>query len=144
MIEVVVRLPRTTIEQSFSASLKTGSRVALAHALLDGQRSRTSQLSGLRFSDPLWDMILEIYVAATQGRQFKVLELCAVSGSSTATALRYLKMLENNGYTTRHVDDSDTRSYIIVMQPSLRAAVDEWLERFEANRCCSISASEDN
>ncbi len=132
MIEVTVRLPRSAVEQSLGATRARGSRLAVAQALLAGRRSRSTLLSGLRFAEPLWDMILEMYVAAAEGKHFKVLKLCAVSGGSVTTALRYLKQLEEEGYMVRQADEYDTRSLIVVMQPSLQKAVDEWLDRLAA------------
>jgi len=129
LIEVTVRLPRATVEQSLRATRAHGSRLGLAQALLAGRRSRSSLLKGLRFAEPLWDMILEIYVAAAGGRHFNVLKLCALSGGSVTTALRYIKQLESNGYLSRQADATDARSFIVVMQPALRSAVERWLDQ---------------
>ncbi len=136
MIDVVVRLPRATIAESLrmnpdSAAASLGTPyLALARAILASRHHRRELFAGVRFGEPCWDMILKLYVAAEGGETINVTGLCAVSGKSTATALRHLEDLEARGYFVREADGTDARSTLVVMQAPLREVVEAWLDYF--------------
>lgn len=134
LIDVVVRLPRATIEQSLrTKSDETEGQLeidypSLASAVLASRYHRRELFGGIRFGEPCWDMILELYVSTQHGRTVNVTKLCAASGKSTTTGLRHLEELEARGYVVRTADNTDTRSTMVVMQQSLRHAVEAWLD----------------
>lgn len=133
LIDVVVRLPRKAIEETLlAAQAETKeldqSRLEAAKALLAGRRRRTKTFAGLRFYDPAWDMILELYVATREQRTLPVSQLCDLSGGSTTTALRHLEHMEALGYITRAEDPRDRRRLLVTMLAPLAKAADEWLD----------------
>lgn len=134
LIDVVVRLPRTAIEQSLRTThgitniAPSTNHLALARAILASRSHRRELFAGIRFGEPSWDMILELYVAAEGGRALNVTKLCAASGRSMTTSLRHLEELEARGYVLRQADNTDARSNLVVMQHPLRQAVEAWLE----------------
>lgn len=134
LIDVMVRLPRATIAESLRASPEAEavslgpSYLALARAILSSRHQRREYFGGIRFGEPCWDMILELYVATEGGQTINVTGLCAASGKSVTTALRHLEDLEARGYFVRKADQTDARSTLVVMQPSLRTAVEAWLD----------------
>jgi len=133
LIEVVVRLPRSAVEQSLlSAAVAAGTlanqRLGEAKAILAGRRRRTRCFKGARFLDPSWDMILELYVAQGEQRDLAVSQLCALSGASTTSALRHIEELEAVGFIERIPDPSDRRRANVVMLPRLAKAAEEWLD----------------
>ena len=74
MIDVVVRLPRKAIEDTLLAMPPDARdlserRLAEARAVLVGRRRRATHFNGVRFYDPSWDMILELYVATCERRR---------------------------------------------------------------------------
>ncbi len=84
LIEVVVRLPRKAVEDTLltaRASNQEGAerRLLAARAILAGRRRRASRFTGVRFYDPSWDMLLEIYVARHEQRVLAVSQLCSLS-----------------------------------------------------------------
>ena len=133
LIDVVVRLPRKAIEDTL-LSLSPSSqepdrrRLGAAKALLAGRRRRKICFAGLRFYDPSWDMILELYVATREQRTLAVSQLCGLSGGSTTTALRHLEHLEALGYISRGPDPHDRRRLIVTMLPALSEASERWLD----------------
>lgn len=133
LIDVVVRLPRKAVEDSLLVSVAAlasmgDRRLGEAKALLAGRRRRDGCFKGVRFSDPSWDMILELYVAQRQEAPITVSHLCVLSGGSTTTALRHLEQLEALGYIERSTDPADRRRANVTMLPRLRTAVEQWLD----------------
>lgn len=133
LIDVVVRLPRRAIEDTLlSAQMQDPAnderRLVTARAVLAGRRRRTANFAGVRFYDPSWDMILELYVATREERDVAVSQLCSMSGGSTTTALRHIENMEALGYLRRAADPDDRRRLLITMSPLLADAVDQWLD----------------
>ncbi|QQV79419.1 MarR family transcriptional regulator (plasmid) [Sphingomonas aliaeris] len=133
LIDVVVRLPRKAIEETLLAAHAVGGesdnrRLAAAKALLAGRRRRAKSFAGLRFYDPSWDMLLELYVATREQRVLPVSRLCELSGGSTTTALRHLEHMEALGYISRAEDPRDRRRLLVTMLDLLAKAADDWLD----------------
>lgn len=133
LIDVVVRLLRKAIEDTLltaqrSSQESDGGRLAAAKAILSGRRRRFTQFTGVRFYDPSWDMILELYVATREQHVVAVSQLCSLSGGSTTTALRHIENIEALGYISRGPDPNDRRRLIVTMQPVLGDALDHWLD----------------
>lgn len=82
----------------------------------------------MRFHDPSWEIILELYVATRESRLLAVSQLCSLSGGSTTTALRHIEDLEALGYINRETDNTDRRRANVAMLPALAAAVEQWLD----------------
>lgn len=133
LIDVVVRLPRKAVEETLlSASILSGDprelRLEAAKALLAGRRRRATLMKGIRFYDPCWDMVLELYVADREHRDLAVSQLCGFSGGSTTTALRHLEQMEALGYVKRGPDVEDRRRLLVTMCSRLGDALDKWLD----------------
>lgn len=138
LIDVVVRLPRRAIEESLLAMPAAPEdtskrRLVAAKAILAGRNRRATCFGGVRFSDPSWDIILELYVANREHRALAVTQLCSLSGSSTTTALRHIENLEANRYVVRKPDPEDRRRIIVLMEPPLIDALERWLDLHSAS-----------
>lgn len=133
LIDVVVRLPRKAVENTLLSAVCAikeidSHRLGEAKALLTGRQRLAACISGVRFSDPSFDMILQLYVATREGRRVNVSQLSSLSGGSNTTALRHLEHLEGLGYVSRDADQDDRRRANVAMLPPLSAAVDKWLD----------------
>lgn len=133
LIDVIVRLPRKAVEDRLLSAIVADKEIAArrlgaAKALLSGRLKRAACFSGVRFSDPSFDMILQLYVATQERRHLTVSQLSSLSGGSTTTALRHIEHLEALGYITRETDRDDRRRANVAMLPRLQAAADEWLD----------------
>lgn len=140
LIDVVVRLPRSAVEETLLTARASNlgsdeNRLVTAKATLAGRRRRTARFAGVRFYDPSWDMILELYIATRERHVIAVSQLCSLSGGSTTTALRHIENLEALGYLSRGPDPEDRRRLIVSMLPLLGDAMDQWLDiQIGANR----------
>jgi len=67
------------------------------------------------FSDPSWDILLDLYVARSKGKRISTTSACIASAVPSTTALRWLRVLEEKGLIERAGDvDDGRRSYITV------------------------------
>ena len=133
LIDVVMRLPRKAIEDTLlslppHARQPSERRLSQARAVLAGRRRRATHFNGVRFYDPSWDMILELYVATCEQRRIAVSQLCKLSGGSTTTALRHIEQLEALGYIVRQSDPDDGRRLIVGTLTPLIDASEQWLD----------------
>ncbi|TXC67971.1 MarR family transcriptional regulator [Sphingomonas ginsenosidivorax] len=133
LIDVVVRLPRKAIEDTLLTARASNPeseerRHLAAKAILAGRRRRAKKFAGVRFYDPSWDMILELYVATIEQRALAVSELCSLSGGSTTTALRHIENIEALRYISRGPDPDDRRRLIVTMLPLLEDSLNQWLD----------------
>eukprot|EP01037_Dinobryon_pediforme_P032475 gene32475-37431_t len=98
LIDVNVRLPRTLIESVIMQAAavpgdQAGRRLAFAKWVLGSRRRRSKAFKSIRFGEPTWDMILDLYIADREGRRVDVSSLCLASGVAPTTANRYLDLL---------------------------------------------------
>lgn len=80
------------------------------------------------FGEPAWDMLLELYASELVGRPASASGVCGDSGVALSTALRWIKMLENNGWVTRLPDQADPPQSFLSLTDKSKVA----MERFFA------------
>ena len=77
------------------------------------RRLRETVFSPELFADPAWDMLLDLCLARLEDRKTSVSSLLIAAAVPSSTALRWLKLLENEGIIDRSPDMSDARrSYV--------------------------------
>jgi predicted transcriptional regulator len=65
------------------------------------------------FSDPAWDMVLDLTLATIEHRQISISSLCIASNAPTTTALRCIKALVVHGVIEIESDSKDRRRKIV-------------------------------
>lgn len=78
------------------------------------------------FSDPAWDMLLELYLSEIVQRRVTISGLCLASKAPSTTALRWLSFLESKGLVDRTSDPLDKRRYFISLSVKGSQAMDEY------------------
>ncbi|MPT24907.1 MAG: response regulator [Starkeya sp.] len=81
------------------------------------------------FSDPAWDMLLDLAVAEASGRPISVTSLCIASGAPTTTALRRIDELRDAGLIERRPDPADRRRIIVELTESGRQRMETFVKR---------------
>jgi DNA-binding MarR family transcriptional regulator len=85
----------------------------LAAWLLMARRLREEVLGAELFSDPAWDILLDVYAAEAKGGKIQISSLAPVNGVPSSTARRWAHKLIELGLLERERDDRDHRlSYI--------------------------------
>ena len=101
--------------------------VAVRNCLAARQR-RASHFNAKHFSDPAWDILLELYGAALSQRRLTVSRLSERSGTPMTTALRWITIFENEGLVTREFNPLDGRLVYIVLSSAGLVSMDEYFE----------------
>jgi DNA-binding MarR family transcriptional regulator len=133
LIDISLRVPRAMVESAILAARHgvgggVRDKTMLARTIVAGRRRRSQIFPRVRFGEPSWDMILELYLASCDGQGLDVTSLCQASGAPQTTALRYVEMLERQGLITREPDRADGRRIFVVPQESLRLQLEHWLD----------------
>lgn len=85
----------------------------LAAWLFMARRLREEVLGADLFSDPAWDIILDVYAASARGEKIQISSLSPMSGVPSSTARRWAHKLIRMGFLERERDPRDHRlSYI--------------------------------
>lgn len=84
--------------------------------------------SGL-YSDPAWDILLDLYIQQAAGKLPSVTSACIGSRSPPTTALRWLAMLEKSDLLTRVDDADDRRRSILSLSDKARAMMDDYFDQ---------------
>lgn len=84
--------------------------VELARQTYDDRRRRTKIFATEDlFGEPAWDILLDLFIAAKERRRVSVTSACIDSAVPSTTALRWITILEKNGFLAREADPGDAR-----------------------------------
>lgn len=67
------------------------------------------------FADPAWNILIDLFIASEERKAISVSSACIASSVPTATALRWIKLLENDGHVSRVDDRSDVRLSLLYL-----------------------------
>lgn len=98
------------------------------------RRLRSQHFPSELFSDPCWEMLLDLYDASLAGSDVTVTSLGVASGVPQTTALRRMDTLQGHGLIVRVEDRDDKRRTIIRLTDSGLAAVEKFFENYLARR----------
>ncbi len=86
---------------------------AYVRAIIRRRRERERFFPAELFSDPAWDMLLDLTAARLERRQVSVSSLCIAAAVPTTTALRWIRNLCDLGLFERNIDPDDMRRGLI-------------------------------
>ena len=109
-----------------------GTARGLALELLSWRRRREQLFGAHLFSEPVWDMMLDLLVHHEQGRLVNVTSLCVASMASFSTALRWIQAMEKEGFVIREPDPHDRRQILVRPTPEFVARFRQFLEAWAA------------
>lgn len=65
------------------------------------------------FGEPAWDILLDLFIAAKEGKRISITSACIGAAAPSTTALRWLNILERESLIEREGDAHDMRrSYV--------------------------------
>lgn len=105
-------------------------RRATLESLRDVRKVRSKYFPSELFSDPCWEMLLDLYDSLLAGQPATVTSLSAASGASTTTAWRRISTLEEHGLIQREEDPNDKRRMIVRLSKSGLSAVENFFETY--------------
>jgi len=65
------------------------------------------------FGEPAWDLLLDLFIAAKEGKRVPVTSACIGAAVPTTTALRWLSLMEQRGLILREADPTDARRVFV-------------------------------
>jgi DNA-binding MarR family transcriptional regulator len=98
-------------------SLETMTYASFVKRLYNDRRKRENHFSPELFSNPAWDIFLELFLATEEARTIQVTSLCIASSVPKTTAIRWITALTKNGYLHRKADIFDGRRALIALTP---------------------------
>ena len=100
---------------------------ARVRALIKARRMRERFFPAELFSDPAWDMMLDLTAARLDNLPVSVSSLCIAAAVPTTTALRWIRNLCDAGIFERRVDPGDARRAFIVLSDATFEAMTAYL-----------------
>jgi DNA-binding transcriptional ArsR family regulator len=98
------------------------------------RRSRHCFLDDDLFSEPAWDILLDLFASAAEGRMISVTSSCIASGAPRTTAMRYLTELEDRGLVRRSGSELDGRVNYLTLTALGNAKLRQTLRHHAAMR----------
>lgn len=98
-------------------------------ALVSARADRDTIFQAGLFSDPAWDMLLDLAVAEATNRPISVTSLCIASGVPTTTALRRIDDLKEAGLLDRVPDPGDRRRILVRLTSMGRDRMEAFVQR---------------
>ena len=92
----------------------------LARILLAQMKRRGRFIPDASFEDPQWRMMLDLFIAAEEGREVSVSALCSTSGVPATTALRQIRALAAKGLFERKPHPRDRRICLVRLSSKAR------------------------
>jgi Winged helix DNA-binding domain len=109
-------------------------RIVATHPLLDAARGlyqqrrlRARYFAGSLFAEPMWDMLLDLFIADCERRRITVKSVCIGADVPTTTALRHLRWLHEQGLVERLSHPRDDRSTHIRLTAEAITAMENYL-----------------
>lgn len=81
------------------------------------------------FGEPAWDLLLDLFINANEGKRVPVTSACIGAAVPTTTALRWLSILESRGLVEREADSSDARRIFVRLSPIAQSAMTAYFVR---------------
>lgn len=104
---------------------------AAVRAILRARRMREQFFRGDMFADPAWDMLLDLLAARLEQKRVAVSSLCIAAAVPATIALRWIKMLTDQGLFVRSADPRDGRRVYIELSEEAAHALAAYLRAIE-------------
>jgi DNA-binding MarR family transcriptional regulator len=95
----------------------------VAWRILEQRRLRAKHLPAELFSEPAWDMLLDLFVMQIEQKRVSVTSACLATSVPQTTALRWLDILRNLGLIERYPSSQDKRTTFIRLSEAGQGAL---------------------
>jgi FixJ family two-component response regulator/DNA-binding MarR family transcriptional regulator len=97
-------------------------------ALIKARQARGAYFDRALFSDPCWDMLLDLMHARLSGKDVAVSSLCIASGVPQTTGLRRIEDLMSAGLLVRREDPKDRRRVFVELSDDAVQRLKQYLD----------------
>lgn len=105
--------------------------LTLARLGLQARAMRGQFFNPKLFSDPAWDILLELYAASLVECRLNIARLTGRSGVPQTTVLRWIATLEKEGLIEKHEPHFDRRQVLLSLSEKGRSAMASFFECLE-------------
>ena len=105
--------------RSADAGRQLVAEAALARFLLRQRRRREELLGDHHFSDPVWDIMLDLFSARVLGERVSTSSLIIAAAVPQSTALRRIRRLVRDGHLLAHDDPCEGRRTFVELSDQL-------------------------
>lgn len=119
---------RNAASQEAATPDKPRDMSAVVRSILKSRQRRAEFIGPNLFSDPAWDILLDLTSARLEGKVVPVSSVCAAAAVPMSTALRHIRQLVDSGMVRRWQDPSDKRRDLLELEPDVMAAMIDYLE----------------
>lgn len=102
----------------------------LVRKILAARKRRAALFSDELFSDPAWDILLELYALHLEQQRTSVSSVCVTASVPASTALRWIAKLEGGGLVVRTEDPLDARRSWIALTSEGVERMNTYFEKF--------------
>ncbi|WP_097093715.1 winged helix DNA-binding protein [Novosphingobium sp. Chol11] len=103
------------------------SSVEMAQRIIRERRLRDKAFGSDLFGEPIWDMMLDLFVSGEMSTQVSISSLCIAASVPSTTALRQIQLMHQRGIIQRTPDPKDHRRIFVSMTPQWRESLDQLL-----------------
>ena len=107
-------------------------RLAVAKWLYWSRGLRLHTLDRNLFSEPAWDLLLDLYIREKSGSRSSVTSACIGSRAPHTTALRHISALCKSKWISRIPDDADKRRFWLALTPMAMTKLDQHFDQLVA------------
>jgi DNA-binding MarR family transcriptional regulator len=104
-------------------------RAAEAARLYKERRLRERFFPADLFTDPAWDMLLDLYIAHYRKKEVGASSLCLAARVPRTTAHRWIDTMEHSGLIKRSCDHRDRRRIFIELSENARLTMDRYFDQ---------------
>lgn len=109
----IVETDKLSVGSNAGKDPSVGELLGLVRSIIKGRRARFDFLDEELFSDPSWDILLELTAAALEGRAIPSSSACAAANAPMTTALRHITKLTESGLVLRWSDPTHKRRILL-------------------------------
>ena len=107
---------------------------AIARSIMRARADRRSFFEHSMFSEPAWDILLELFVEYAAQRRIQTSAIGASASIPLTTTLRWLNILSANGLIERTNDRCDGRRVFVGMSEQGASAMVQYIRSLEESR----------
>jgi len=126
--ERIERQTRKLIEDAEkAAAMHDADLTEFARQLLAGRRQRDRYFDPMLFSNPAWDILLNLYVADAEGKPMSLLDSCTAAIVPQGVALRWLGYLRQEEMVMEVPDPARPRHMLVRLSGQARLTISSYL-----------------
>ncbi len=106
--------------------------------ILRARRLRERFFDAGLFADPAWDMLLDMMAAHLDNSRVSVSSLCIAAYVPPTTALRWIKVMTEQGIFERRADSEDGRRVFVALSDNAYRAMQDYLRTLQKQKLITV------